>query len=125
VMKMNSLKNFTNKDQFQFHSKLSLDSRTTTEVFTALKTVERPPRTLTTPSWLLDTEMKVEKLSGTSRTHGELHGELEDISKLKEETTCVLLLNATHIHLLTDLIELKLDLHSFIISDFILFFEED
>lgn len=99
-----------------------MDSRTTTEVFTALTTVERPPRMLTTLSWPLDTETTMEKLSGTSRTHGDLHGELEDISKLKEETTCVLLLNATHIHLLTDLIELKLDLHSYIISDFILFF---
>jgi hypothetical protein len=95
-----------NKDQFQYHSKLLLDSRTTTEVFTLLQTVERPPRMSTTQFWPLDTETKMEKTSGTSRTHGELHGELEDISRLKEEPTCVLLLNVTHILLLTDLIEL-------------------
>jgi len=65
----------------------------------------------------------VERLSGTSKTHGEPHGELEDISKSKEELTCVPLLNATLTHSLTDPIELKLDLHSFIISDINLFIE--
>lgn len=110
---MNSLKNFTNKDQFQFHSKLFQDSRVTIQVFTALTTAELQQMMLTTLFWLLDTETKMEKLSGTSRTHGEAHGELQDISKLKEESICVLLLNAIHILSLTDPIEFKLDLLSF------------
>ena len=37
----------------------------------------------------------MKKTSGTSRTHGELHGVLVDTSRSKEETTCAQLLNAT------------------------------
>jgi hypothetical protein len=43
--------------------------------------------------------MKVAKTSGMLKIHGEDHGEIKDSSKLKEELICVLLLNATHIHL--------------------------
>ncbi len=110
-MKKNWLKSFTNKDQLQFHSKSSMVSRTMLEVSTALLTVERPPMMLTTQFWPQVTEAKAERTSGTSTTHGELDGELEDISKWKEEPTCAPLLNATHILLSIDQIVLKLDLN--------------
>lgn len=112
VTKRNSPKNFMNKDQLQSHSKSSLVLRTTTQVSIALKTVERPLMMLITPFWPLDTETKVERTSGTSRTHGEPHGETEDTSKWKEVSTCAPLPNATHILSLTA--HVKLDLHSFV-----------
>jgi hypothetical protein len=44
--------------------------------------------------------MKVERTSGTLKTHGDQLGEIKDISRFKEAQTCVQLLNAMPIHLL-------------------------
>lgn len=64
----------------------------------------------TMPSWQPDTETKVERTSGTSKTLGVPHGEATDSLKLKEETTCAPLPNATHSHSLIDQSEWKHDL---------------
>jgi len=89
VMKKNLLKDFLSMAQLQFHSKLFLVSKATTVEFTALTTVEKQQMMSTMQFWLLAMEMKTEKTSGTSRTHGEAHGESTDISRWKEEPTCV------------------------------------
>jgi hypothetical protein len=67
--------------------------------------------TSTTQSWPLDTETKVERTFGTSRTPGEPDGVCKGISKSKEESTCAPLPNATHSLSLTDQIMSKLDLN--------------
>jgi hypothetical protein len=48
-------------------------------------------------------EYKMEFNSGMLRIHGEIPGESMDISRLLEESICVLLLNAMHTHLSIDL----------------------
>ncbi len=99
--KMNLLRDFTMLVPFQFHSKLLPASRTMQEVFTQLQIAEKPLKMLTTQSWLQDMVLRRELNIGISRTLGVHHGVLKVTSKWKEELTCALLLNATHILLLT------------------------
>lgn len=106
-MKMNSQKDFIMLDQLLSHSKSSLDSRTMQEVFTLLITVEKLLKMLIMQSWLLDLELKRELNSGILRILGVHHGVFKDISRWKEELTCVLLLNAIPILLLTGIETLK------------------
>ena len=96
-MRLSWLKDSTMLGQLPFPSKLSLDSRPILQESTKLTTVEKPHKTSTMQSWLLDTEVKMELNSGTLRIHGEEPGEILDTSRLKEEATCALFLNATHI----------------------------
>ena len=54
---------------------------------------------LTMQSSLLDTVMKMERITGLLRIHGDQHGVIKDSSRLKEESTCAELLYAIHSHL--------------------------
>lgn len=99
--KINLLRDFTMLAPFQFHSKLLLALRTMQEVSTQLQTAERPLKMLTTQFWLQDMVLRRELNIGILRTLGVHHGVLKVTSKWKEESTCALLLNATHILLLT------------------------
>lgn len=110
VMKPNLLKDFTMLVLLQYHSKSSLDSKTMLEVFIQSPTVEKLHKMLITQFWQLDMELKKESNSGTLKIHGVQAGVLKDISKLKEEPICVLLLNAIHILLLIGQEILKLPL---------------
>lgn len=94
-MKSNSPKDSTTSDLFQFLSKLSQASRITTAESMLSVTAVNLLKMLIMLFWQLVMDKKMERSSGMSRTHGVLLGEPVDTSKLKEELTCALLLNAT------------------------------
>lgn len=96
-IKNNLLKDYTMLDQFQSHSKLSLDSKTMFQEFIASTIVEKQLKMLIMLFWLLVMVLKMELNSGMLKIHGEQLGEIKDISKFKDKLTCVLLPNAMHI----------------------------
>lgn len=65
VTKSKQLRNWPLLALFQFLSRLSQTSNTIPEVSTAIKTVELPPRMLTTQFWPQATETRKELISGT------------------------------------------------------------
>jgi hypothetical protein len=67
------------------------------EVYIALIIAEKLQKMLTTQFWPLDTELIRELNSGILKTLGEPPGVAKDTSKCREEPTCALLLNVTHI----------------------------
>lgn len=79
--KFNLLKGFTMQGLLQLASKLSQDSADTSLEYTQLTTAEQELWMLITQSFSLDMEMTMELLTGTSKTHGELLGVLQDISR--------------------------------------------
>lgn len=80
-------------------------------VSTVLRTVGKELKMSTMLSWQQDTETRVERSSGMSKTLGEPYGEVVDSSRSKEETTCALLPNATLILLSIGQTESKHDLN--------------
>ena len=76
-------------DQFQLLSKLSLDLEITQVVYTLLILAKTSQRMLIMQLLLLDMVMKMEKTTGSLKTHGVKHGVIKDSSKSKEELTCV------------------------------------
>ena len=59
-------------------------------------------------SWLSDMAKWKERSSGMSKTHGPIPGAIMDISKSKEVSTCVVLLNAHHLPLFNLTLNCKL-----------------
>jgi len=71
-------------DQFQLLSKLSQDLEITQAVYTLLILAKISQRMLIMQSLLLDMEMKMEKTTGSLKTHGVLLGVIKDSLRLKE-----------------------------------------
>ena len=83
-MKKKSPPTYLKLDPYLLQSMLN-PFNTMKEVFTIPMKVNAIPLDLTTELPLLVTEMKTDKTSGLSETHGELHGEKKDTSELLKE----------------------------------------
>ena len=59
------------------------------EEFTRTKIAEQDPWMSIMLSWQQDMVLKMGKLSGISKTPGEINGEVLDTSRSSEERTCV------------------------------------
>lgn len=70
--------------QFQLLSKLSQDLEITQAVYTLLILAKISQKMLIMQSLLLDMEMKMEKTTGSLKTHGVLLGGIKDSLRLKE-----------------------------------------